>query len=112
MDTSEPIANPPDERRLIAPIWHTVVLVVAMLAYGALQLRRHTLHGALLPHHRLLTVYGVTILFELLLVVYVWLLGLRSTHTKLRDVIGGKWARVTDVLRDIGVAIGSCPAFS
>jgi hypothetical protein len=52
-----------------------------------------------------LTVYGVSILFELLLVAYVWFLGLRPTHTRLRDLIGGKWARATDVLRDIGVAM-------
>lgn len=105
MATPEMISNPPDEHRLIAPLWHTVVFVVAMLAYGALQFRGRTVHGALLVHHRLLFLYCVTILFELLLVAYVWLLGLRPTHTRLRDVIGGKWARPTDVLRDIGIAI-------
>jgi len=105
MDTPGTFTNPPDERRLIAPIWHTVVFVCALLAYGAIQFRGRTVHGALLIHHRLLFLYCVTILFELLLFAYVWLLGLRLTHTSLREAIGGKWARVTDVLQDIGIAI-------
>jgi hypothetical protein len=103
--TPDTIANPPDERRLIAPIWHTVVFVVAMLAFCALQFTGHTLHGSLVVHRRLLAVYGITILFELLLVAYIWFLGLRPTHTRLRDLIGGKWARPIDVLRDMGVAV-------
>lgn len=104
-DTPLTIANPTDERRLIAPIWHTVVFVCLLLAYGALQFRGHTVHGALLVHHRLLVLYVVSIVFELLLVAYVWFLGLRPMNTRLRDVIGGKWTHPVEVLRDIGVAI-------
>ena len=49
--------------------------------------------------------YFTTIIFELILLGYVWLFGLRPKGKRLRDLIGGKWARADDVVIDIGVAM-------
>jgi membrane protease YdiL (CAAX protease family) len=52
-----------------------------------------------------LPLYVATILFELTLFLYVWLLGLRRTRTPLRALIGGRWSSAKDVVNDVGVAM-------
>ena len=42
----------------------------------------------------------------------VWRGGLRKTGTKLRELIGGKWASAKDVLVDCGLAIGLWAAWT
>ena len=74
------------------------------MAYSVLQLKGHTLHTALHGRHRLF-LYSISILFEAFAVAFVWLWGLRATRTRLRDLIGGRWSRVSDVFRDICVAV-------
>lgn len=88
----------------MAAWWHTIVFVVAMFAYGLSQLhlraRLTTGHA-----HSRLTVYFATIIFECVLLGYVWLLGLRPAGKSLREIIGGKWTRFSDVLADVGAAL-------
>ena len=45
------------------------------------------------------------IAFELVLFLYVWLLGLKFTGTRIRDVVGGKWTSARDAARDAGAAL-------
>jgi membrane protease YdiL (CAAX protease family) len=107
MASSPPIevaAPPLYDRTPVAAWWHTIVFVIGMLAYGASQMHITSRMVGAHPRSRL-SLYLSTIAFELVLLGYVWLLGLRPAGKRLRDVIGGKWMRPSDVLRDIGVAL-------
>ena len=88
----------------MAPIWHTVLFVFAVLVLALLQGRQQPKLANLQLQSRL-PLYGTMIAFELILFAYVWLLGLRPAGKRLRDVIGGRWTTFADVLHDIGVAI-------
>jgi hypothetical protein len=69
MSTPETTRQPPDERHLIAPMWHTILFLVMTLAYGLLQAHRPSPFVS--KHHRdRLFVYMATILLELLLLAY------------------------------------------
>jgi len=45
-----------------------------------------------------------SILFEWVMVAYVWWFGLRPRGMHVSELIGGRWARVSDFLRDVGIA--------
>lgn len=98
-------ATPPErsERGLVAPVWHTIVLIVAILGLALLQARQQQQIGSIQLKSRL-PLYVTMILFELVLFAYVWL-GLKITRTPIRELIGGRWANARDVLRDIRVAV-------
>ena len=78
---------------------------MVILALSYLQARQQ-LGPAPVQLNSRLPLYVATILFELSLFLYVWLLGLRRTRTPLRALIGGRWSSIQDVVNDIGVAIG------
>src|SRR5580692_11620935 len=90
-------------RKLIAPLWHTIVFVLFLIGYayyGRTSVTR--IEG----HHlsSKVSLYLFMILLELILVSYVWFLGVKPAGGSFRALIGGKWNSVGDVLRDIGVA--------
>jgi uncharacterized protein len=98
---------PTTEKKLLAPVWHTVLLVVIMLANSYLT-------ASLLASHRQSRSadtgprtweYAFTIAFELFLLGLVWI-GLRLKKRTLRELIGGRWATPEDFLMDLGVALG------
>lgn len=90
------------QRPLVAPAWHTAVLVLAMITYSFLAARsRHDR----MPLGRL-GLYGFTICLEILLVLYVFF-GIRSRGVTLRSLTGGRWTSIEDVLLDIGIAAGA-----
>lgn len=92
------------ERALVAPVWHTIVFLVVLIGLAVLQGHQQPkLEGARLASR--LPLYGAMIAFELVLFLYVWLLGLKFTGTRIRDVVGGRWSSVADVLRDAWAAI-------
>ena len=103
MATTLSVAPPADDRRLLAPLWHTAVLVIFVVSYSLLQIHfsGHTENVQLKSRVGL---YLFAISFEFILLAYVWFLGIRGSGTKFRDVIGGRWANSADVWRDIGVA--------
>ncbi len=95
-----PPAPQPSARRLLAPVWHTVVLI-AVLLLGSVSGAGgfHPLaHGSKLPQY----IWGMT--WEWILAGFVWL-GIRKRFS-LRDVIGGRWSGFDDFLLDILVAAG------
>jgi uncharacterized protein len=94
---------PNPERKLIAPLWHTIVFVLFVFGYSYSQRGRV---GRFENQHITDKVpfYLLTIVFELVLVAYVWFLGVRPAGGSFRALIGGKWNSAGDVLRDIGVA--------
>lgn len=95
-------------RRLLAPIWHTVVLVLILLivALGGarLQSRQSTGSGIVPQHSAAMPLYVSLIVFEWLLVGFVWF-GVRRSGIRVRDLIGGKWRNWKDILLDLGIAI-------
>ncbi|HKV03502.1 MAG TPA: type II CAAX endopeptidase family protein [Candidatus Acidoferrales bacterium] len=88
----------------VAPIWHTVLLIVVLFGLAAFQGQgRLAARAARRPN--LLLTYALTICYEWLLVAYVWFFGLRRSKTSLREIVGGRWQRWGDFWRDIGVAL-------
>jgi uncharacterized protein len=91
------------DRDPVAPWWHTVLFLVFLLVLAAantVQIGR----GA--PEHvNRMALYAASIVFEFAMVGYVWLFGLRLRGKHMRDLIGGKWERVADFFRDVGVAM-------
>ena len=103
MSSPNPLAPPAQSRKLLAPVWHTVVLILFVFATSFFQSRRM---GHIENYHvtNRLALYSFSICFELSLLAYVWFLGIRATGTKFKEVIGGRWASARDVWRDIGIA--------
>jgi membrane protease YdiL (CAAX protease family) len=97
----------PAEKNLLAPVWHTALIVVIMLGNSYLTARfmatqRGTHSGSAGP--RTLD-YLLTIGLEFFLLFLVWI-GLRLKKRTLRELIGGKWNTPEDFLIDVGIALG------
>jgi uncharacterized protein len=101
--TLETASEPQPRRPLVAPVWHTIVFVVFVCGY-ALFGRANV--AALKSRHITTRVplYLFMIGFELVLVAYVWFLGVKPAGGTVLGLIGGKWSSARDVWRDIGVA--------
>jgi membrane protease YdiL (CAAX protease family) len=95
--------QPNPERKLIASLWHTIVFVLFILGYA--YYGRTTVPRIESLHlQSKVSLYLFMILLELLLVAYVWFLGVKPAGGSFWALIGGKWNTFADVLRDIGVA--------
>lgn len=96
-----PIRSTASERPApIAPAWHAIVFILIFPGLGIWQLFHfHTFYV-----NSRISLYGTSIALEWTSFCYIWLLGLRPRGTPLRDVIGGRWARLRDFTKDIGVA--------
>jgi membrane protease YdiL (CAAX protease family) len=91
------------KRKLIAPLWHTIVFVLFIVGYaycGRTSVPR--IEGMHLTNK--VSLYFFMITLELILLAYVWFLGVKPAGGSFRAVIGGKWNTFGDVVRDIGVA--------
>jgi uncharacterized protein len=100
----------PSDPKLVAPRWHTMLLVGLFLALtlsGALfQREAHSQPGKVLQHVHIVPLYLSLIAMEWGLFLYVWRGGLRRSGTKLRELIGGRWRSSKDVAVDVGLALG------
>src|SRR6266700_3102373 len=98
----------PIKSNLIAPIWHTIV-VVALVLGNSLWTAWFTSsvgsESATATERGRIVQYAATILLELFLLFVVWI-GLRLKQTKLRELIGGRWDTVEAFLLDVAIAIG------
>ena len=96
--------------KLVAPSWHTALLVALFLGLalsGAfLQQRSASGPRMLRQHPHLVPLYLSLIFMEWGLFYYVWKAGLGRTGTKLSELIGGSWANAKEVLVDAGLALG------
>ncbi len=93
---SEPQSVPGPRSRLLAPWWHTAILVAVLSLASINGMRgKHPLvaHGSRLPE------YIWTIIWEWMLVGFIWL-GIRQ-RMRLRDLIGGSWAKLEDFFLDV-----------
>lgn len=106
-----PPAQPPasEEKKLLAPIWHTALLVFVLLANSlGTALITSRLAGQrtnALSDQQRIAQYVFTIAFEFFLLFLVWI-GLRLKKTKIRDLIGGRWNSPKAFLVDVSIAIG------
>jgi uncharacterized protein len=98
--TASPQTPPLEDGRAVAPAWHTIIFLLVIFGLAGLQAAKLQV----LEAHSRVGVYLAGTAFEILLVGYVWLLGLRPRGERMNGLIGGKWAKPKDVLRDIGVA--------
>jgi len=90
---------PQPERQLLAPIWHTAIVLFVLLGASLGGSRGvHPLAG-----HKV-SQYLWTMSWEWLLTVFVYL-GVRR-RIKLRELIGGRWANAEDMLIDVVIASG------
>ncbi|HXL15322.1 MAG TPA: CPBP family intramembrane glutamic endopeptidase [Methylomirabilota bacterium] len=96
-------------RRLVAPLWHTAVLIAALLAiagYGAYVQSTAGTGPQLVPHRgSALKLYLFLIASEWGLLRFVTAGGLSRTGTRLRDLIGERWTGWKDVARDALIAL-------
>lgn len=98
-----PAEAAPAKPALVAPLWHTIFLVLAILGITFMQARTQQQVATLQLNSRV-PLYLTQIAFELLLFLYVWLLGLKITRTPVRELIGGRWASWRDFGRDVRAA--------
>lgn len=99
----------PAARRLVAPLWHTALLIailLAMAAYGVF-LQRQAGPGPQLVARRgsALPLYLSLIAAEWGLLRFVVAGGLRRTGTRFRDLLGQRWATWKDIVRDVAIAV-------
>jgi membrane protease YdiL (CAAX protease family) len=85
---------------LLAPPWHTVIVVIVLV--GASWAGSRAVHP--LSNHSKIPQYLWTMTWEWMLAGFVYL-GVRK-RVKLRDLIGGRWAKLEDVLLDLVIAAG------
>jgi membrane protease YdiL (CAAX protease family) len=95
-------------QKLIAPLWHTVLLVCIFLGLtvaGALfQRRAQSTPGVLQEHPNVVPLYLSVIAAEWLLVYGVWA-GIRKRGLGLRDLVSGRWNSAQQVLIDLVLAV-------
>ena len=96
------VAQPAQSPKLIAPLWHTALFLLALGGIAAWGAHRQGLpaFGA----SRAVS-YLITMAWEwVLLALAAW--GIRLGGGSIQDVIGGRWARPKDFFRDLGIGIG------
>jgi uncharacterized protein len=100
------VANhPPLRSAWIAPRWHMVMVVLAILGFSALAAlgaHQQAIHPAVQPQ-KLAVGYTFAIVMEWLMTALVWF-GIRRRNVRLRELVGGRWQNLPAVLRDLGVA--------
>jgi len=93
-------------KNLLAPIWHTILIVVIVLANSYFTARSFASHvGEATTVKQRTWGYAFTIALELFILLLVWI-GLRLKKHTLRELIGGRWNTPEDFLIDVGIAIG------
>ena len=92
---------------VVAPVWHTLLLIaiLLLLALGGARLQNQKSSGpqVVAQHPNMVPFYLSTMAFEWMLVGYVWL-GIRR-RARWRDLVGGRWSTLTDVARDLVIAV-------
>jgi hypothetical protein len=85
----------------IAPVWHTLIVVSAMLGLSFLSAHQPRLTH-IGPFHGHIATYLAGILMEWLFLGFIWY-GIRLRGVRLRDLVGGKTTFV-GTLNDFGIA--------
>ncbi len=103
-NSAEPSTRRP-KPKLVAPLWHTLGLLMILLAISAGLYRMQSRSPAAgEQHHGNVVLYLSVIVSEWAMSFYIWLGGLIRGATKVRDFVGGRWRNRKDMLRDIALA--------
>jgi len=101
---SDPIVTPsaPAKLALIAPLWHTLLIVALILGNSFLgSSKLGAVHGTAAR----IMLYAGTFVTQSILILIIWF-GIRLRGVRMRDLIGGRWQTVESFLLDVGLAIG------
>jgi len=106
------IAHPTGQARsrtLIAPVWHTIVLVAFLcipLISGFIVQHQKTPNNQIFASHSVVMMrfYIPVIIYEWFLVLLVWF-GIRGRGMTVRKLIGGRWSNAKDIAVDIGLGL-------
>jgi len=105
MTTAPGTPSSSEDTGLIAPAWHTAVVLVILLAVAGLSAWRMAMSpvGNMSGHTRLAN-YGVVVVWEWLTVAFIaW--GVRRRSFSLSSMIRGSWPRASAFFRDLGIGI-------
>src|SRR5256885_7509742 len=95
-------APSPEKPALIAPLWHTLLIVALILGNSFLGSSKvAAVHG---QGSRIL-LYGGTFVKQLVLILLVWF-GIRLRGIRMRDLIRGRLETGAALLLDVGIAFG------
>ena len=100
----------PIQQQRIAPVWHTIGLLILLsvpIVRGIYQQSLGSPTSQIFSSHSQVFVrfYIPVLIYEWVLAAYVYW-GIRRSGMSLQQLIGGRWARTTDFLRDLGLAGG------
>lgn len=97
------VPQPSPSSGAIAPAWHTVLVVLIMLAISGLSAYSRGL--VQLGHSQSrIGRYATAIIMEWVVVGFIWF-GLRLRKQNLRILLGENWGGARQILRDLGIAI-------
>jgi membrane protease YdiL (CAAX protease family) len=106
MATPANLTSPPSSRTLIAPAWHTIVFIAIFIALsvvgGFFQRAAKQYTQPAVSGTSAVPGYVSVLISEWLLVFYVRL-GVQKRGVRLRDLVGGRWATPTDVMKDLAL---------
>jgi CAAX protease family protein len=98
---SEQEISSPENRRRIAPLWHTAMVILILLSVSALS--AHSSQHGFLGHNHLPS-YALTFVMEWLLAFFV-LWGIRRNGVSLRQLLGKTRPGLDQWLEDFGLAL-------
>jgi len=88
----------------VAPAWHTVIVLAVVLGISLLGGRTRNLPFVAEHGHARARGYLVVMLIEWATVAFIWY-GVRLRGVRLRDLVGGRWSRFVEIIRDLGISI-------
>lgn len=104
-----PMPAATEGQKLLAPIWHTLLIVVLLVGnsfFSAIMSSKAIAQGpGFITEKARIIQYAFTIVLELFLLFVVWI-GLRLKQTKIRELIGGRWTTPEAFLLDVAIAAG------
>jgi uncharacterized protein len=103
LDELQPLVRE-SPHRTVAPAWHTAVVLLVMFSFSLAGARARSVTPLSATHGRAAG-YVLAMTFEWVTVAFIWY-GVRRYGVRIRDLIGGSWARPVAVLRDAGIAVG------
>jgi membrane protease YdiL (CAAX protease family) len=104
-DERQPSTRPVDDRPLprtplVAPLWHTAVVLGVVVVISALGSGRQHVIGS---SRARLAQYVFTLCWEWAMLAFcLW--GTRKTGVGFRQLLGGRWREIEDVLVDVAIA--------
>jgi len=94
-------APAPEKPGLIAPLWHTALILLLILGNSSLgSSKLGAVHGSAAR----IFLYAGTFITQAVLILIIWF-GIRSRCVRMRDLIGGRWKTVESFLLDAALAV-------